>query len=69
MSTRGKPAVLHETCCIRVAFHGVIAARRFLPGLLTDWRVFHKWRWPCLHRSSKRIPVDKHANDDVVYLD
>ena len=30
--------------------------------------VFSKWSWPCLHRSSKGIAVDKQANDDVVHL-
>ena len=30
--------------------------------------VFQKWRWPCLHRPSKGIAVDKQANDDVVHL-
>ncbi len=31
--------------------------------------VFQKWRWPCLHRPSEGIAVDKQANDDVVHLD
>jgi hypothetical protein len=30
--------------------------------------VFQKWRWPCLHRPSKSITVDKQANDNVVHL-
>jgi len=30
--------------------------------------VFQKWRWPCLHRPSEGIAVDKQANDDVVHL-
>ena len=30
--------------------------------------VFSMWRWPCLHRPSKRIAVHKQANDDIVHL-
>src|SRR6266700_555876 len=30
--------------------------------------VIQKWRWPCLHRPSKGIAVDKQANDKVVHL-
>jgi succinate dehydrogenase/fumarate reductase flavoprotein subunit len=30
--------------------------------------VFQKWRWPCLHRPSKGIAIDKQANHDVMHL-
>ena len=30
--------------------------------------VFQKWRWPCLHRPSTGIAVDKQANHDVMHL-
>jgi cytochrome P450 len=33
-----------------------------------DEVVFQKWRWPCLHRPSKGVAVDKQANDEVVHL-
>src|SRR5205823_3538910 len=33
-----------------------------------SWVVFQKWRWPCLHRPSKGIAVDKQANHNVMHL-
>src|SRR2546430_15419245 len=41
---------------------------RIVPTASAVRVVFQKWRWPCLHRPSKGIAVDKQANDDVVHL-
>ena len=47
-------------------FDGVL--ERLLDASSREMVVFQKWRWPCLHRPSKGIAIDKQADHDVMHL-
>src|SRR5215475_5653150 len=50
---------LRKTPVARVA-NGIYAVTGY-----RELVVFQKWRWPCLHRPSKGIAIDKQANHNV----